>query len=284
VMRRGDHAMTRNIVRGLVTLALVPAALLVDDSHRAVALVVAWTAGAVVMIGIGARQFAARPLDYRFRPRVRRPLARPLMADGIPNQVLNLAQRVPGTVLPILVTELISPADSAVWYGAWMMASVVFFIPIQVGTTLYAELSHDAARVRSLAMSALRLSLALGAATAVVGAVLVGIALSLLGHSYVEAGEMPFRIVVVAVVPMTVMEIYCAVCRGLHRINEAIVTATVSAVISLTATAIVAPTQGLIGIASAWLVVQAATGLWAGLRLAYLLLRAPAVSVQPTSQ
>ena len=47
--------MTRNVMRGLVTLVLVPGALLVGDSDRPLALVAAWTAGSVVMIAIGAR-------------------------------------------------------------------------------------------------------------------------------------------------------------------------------------------------------------------------------------
>lgn len=284
-MRRGDHAMTRNVMRGLVTLVLVPGALLVGDSDRPLALVAAWTAGSVVMIAIGARQLAGQPLRYVFRPRIRPALAGPLLTDGIPNQILNLAQRLPGTVLPVVVTELISPADSAIWYGAWMMASVVFFIPIQIGTTLYAELSHEATEIRRLAGQALRLSVGLGALTAVVGAAAVGFALSLLGQSYAAAGEMPFRIVVIAVVPMTVMEVYCAVCRGLHRLGEAIAVALASAVVSLAATVVVAPRYGLVGIAAAWLGVQAVTGLWAGLRLARLLPPFhPAAVDQPTSQ
>jgi len=76
-----------------------------------------------------------------------------------------------------VVTELISPADSAIWYGAWMMARCLLH-SIQIGTTLYAELSHEAAEIRRLAGQALRLSVGLGALTAVVGAAAVGFALS----------------------------------------------------------------------------------------------------------
>jgi len=92
----------------------------------------------------------------------------------------------------------------------------------------------------------------------------------MLGQSYAAAGEMPFRIVVIAVVPMTVMEVYCAVCRGLHRLGEAIAVALASAVVSLAATVVVAPRYGLVGIAAAWLGFSG-DGLWAGLRLARLL-------------
>lgn len=296
VMRRGDHAMTRNVVRGLVTLLIVPAALLVAESDRSLALVAAWTAGSVLMIVIGLRQFTAKPMRYVFKPGVEASLGRPLLAGGFPNQALNLALRLPGTVLPIVVTQMISAGDSAIWYGAWMMASVVFFIPIQVGVTLFAELSHPKAEIGRLAAQAFRLSLGVGVGCAVVAAVLVGLPLSMLGHGYAAGGEMPFRIVVIAVVPMTVIEVYCAVCRAMTRLPEAIATATISAVVSLAATVLVAPGHGLTGIATAWLAVQAVTGLWAGARLVWLLrtrtaatpandATAPSAPVaQPTSQ
>ena len=75
------------------------------------------------------------------------------------------------------------------------------------------------------------------------------------------------------------------VCRGLHRLGEAIAVALASAVVSLAATVVVAPRYGLVGIAAAWLGVQAVTGLWAGLRLARLLPPFhPAAVDQPTSQ
>jgi O-antigen/teichoic acid export membrane protein len=287
VMRRGDHAMTRNVVRGVATLVVVPAALLVGEGDRSLALVAAWTAGSVLMIAIGLRQFARPPLRYAFRPRVDRVLGRPLFLDGIPNQVLNLALRLPGTVLPIVVTQMISAGDSAIWYGAWMMASVVFFVPIQIGVSLYAELSHDRASIERVALQALRMSLGLGALCALVAAILVGIPLSMLGHGYAAGGVDPFRIVVIAVLPMTVIEVYCAVCRGLGRLNEAIATGLISAVASLAATVAVASSYGLVGIATAWLAVQAVTGAWAGIRLIWLLRIAPARAAgaiaQPTS-
>ncbi len=169
------------------------------------------------------------------------------------------------------MTQAISAGDSAIWYGAWMMASVVFFIPIQVGVSLFAELSHRGAAIERLAIQSLRLSLGVGIACALVAAALVGLPLSMLGHGYAAGGEMPFRIVVIAVVPMTVIEVYCAVCRAMDRLGEAIVTGSISAVISLAATVLVAPGYGLVGIATAWLAVQAVTGLWAGSRLVWLL-------------
>ncbi len=275
VMRRGDQAMTRNVVKGLVTLAIVPAALLATEADRSLAIVAAWSVGSVGMIIVGVWQFARGPMTYRFRPRIRLALARPLIELGIPNYILNIAERLPGSVLPIIVTEMISPADSAYWYGAWMMAWVVFFIPIQIGTTLYAEISNIRADVVRLARQALRLSLGLGGLTAVVAVAGATLALSILGPAYADAGETPLRIVVLAVVPMSVFETYYTICRVTGHLNEAVAVSVLNAIASLAAAVAVAQQHGLVGIATAWLAVQAVTGVWAGLRLVLLLRSQP---------
>jgi O-antigen/teichoic acid export membrane protein len=275
VIRRGDQAMTRNVACGAMTLALVPAALMVSDADRSLAVFAAWTAGALVMVGLGAWQLSRRPLEYSFRPRLTRDLVKPLLLLGIPNHVLTLAERLPGAVLPILVTEMLSPAENAYWYGVWMMGWVVFIIPIQIGITLYAEASHRPDDLRRLAGDALRLSLGLGALAAVVAVAGAGLALSLLGHAYAAAGELPLRIVVVAVLPMTLVEVYYGVCRATRHLGEAAATGLLSATTALAAAVAVAADHGLVGIAVVWLTVQVVTGMWAAVRLTFLLRHAP---------
>src|SRR5207237_5365923 len=71
-----------------------------------------------------------------------RGLRRPLVRVGLPDPALPLTEPAPGLMLPILVTELLSPARNAFWYAVWMMAWVVYIIPISMGMALFAEASH----------------------------------------------------------------------------------------------------------------------------------------------
>ncbi len=277
VIRRGDQAMTRNLLCGLVTLAIIPMVMLVGEADRSVAIFGAWSAGGVAMVGMGAWQLHRGFLRYQYRPLLRRDLAVPLLTVGIPNHFLTLAERLPGAVLPILVTEVLSPAENAYWYGVWMMAWVVFIIPIQIGITLYAEASHDLASLHRLVVQALRLSLGLGVLAALAAIACAGIALTLLGHAYAAAGESPLRIAVLAVFPMTVVEVYYGVCRSVRRLSEAVATGLLSAGAALAGAVLVAPAYGLVGIALVWLAVQTAASLWAGIRLTALV-RPPRVT------
>ena len=82
----------------------------------------------------------------------------PPVAVGCPT-TRYLADRAPGLLLPVLVTELLSPTANAYWYAVWMMAWVVFVIPVQVGMTLFAEASHRPHAIDALVRHAIRSSL-----------------------------------------------------------------------------------------------------------------------------
>jgi O-antigen/teichoic acid export membrane protein len=271
VVRRGDEALRRNILAGIVTLVAVVGIALGRFGSPSLGILIAWAIGSVAAVALGWRQLAAAPIRYRFRPDVDRSLARRLIGLGFPNYLLTLAERAPGPVLPIVVTELLSPAANAHWYAVWMVAWVVFIVPIQVGLSLFAEVSHRPESLAEIVRHGIRSSLAIGILGAVgvtIGAELV---LQLLGHGYAAAGAAPLRILVWAVVPATFIQAYFSTCRATQRLREAIGTAVASGVVGVTAAAIGGLTAGLTGMAVAWLVSQVLTAVWAISRLRVLM-------------
>ena len=84
----------------------------------------AWTLGGVTTLVLGLILVGRAIPGYRVRARLDRRLAGELTRVGFPNYLLTLAERAPGFVLPVVVTEILSPADNAAWYAAWMMAWV----------------------------------------------------------------------------------------------------------------------------------------------------------------
>jgi O-antigen/teichoic acid export membrane protein len=265
-LRRGDQVLSRGVVSGVVTLALV--ALLPVLGHRdSMAIFAAWVAGGVVMCAQGALQLHGSARGYRYRPRVSRTVARDLFGLGLPNYLLTIAERAPGPILPVIVTELLSPRQNAYWYTVWMMAWVVYVVPISVGITSFAEAAQRPDEMPALMRRALRSSLIIGALAAVATIVLAHFALSLLGPRYAAAGTTPLRILVLAVLPLAFTQGYFAACRARRALGEAIATGMVSLALGVGAAAAVGPTYGLTGMALAWLVVQTATGAFAFFRL-----------------
>ena len=141
VLRRGDQVLVRGVLNGVVSLIGLPLVLLLPSGDQAQAIFDVWVFGAVVMCASAGLQLRRTVAGYRPRARTAG-MSRELMTVGLPNHLLTLADRAPALLLPVLVTELLSPTQNAYWYAVWMMAWVVFVIPVQVGMTLFAEASH----------------------------------------------------------------------------------------------------------------------------------------------
>lgn len=272
-LRRGDFVLVRGLVTGILTVTLVVVLPKVAGFENAIAILAAWATASVMMVSIGWLQLRRALPAYRYRPRLQWDLAQEQARVGFPNWLLTLAERAPGAVLPIVVTELLSPRANAAWYTAWMMAWVVYVVPVQVGLNLFAEASHRPEAMHKVVRHSIATSLAVGALAATGSAVIGPVLLGFLGRGYAELGTEPLRILVLAVVPFTFVQAYFSVCRARNDLTEAIAVGIVSGGAGIGAAALAGVNHGLIGMALAWLGVQTVTGAWSFYRLQALMRR-----------
>jgi O-antigen/teichoic acid export membrane protein len=273
-LRRGDQALVRNVTFGVGTVGMLAALPLVAGTRSAEALFLPWAVAGASAAAIGLLQLRRTLPAYRLRPAVDRTLAGDLVRAGLPNYVLTLAERAPGLILPILVAELLSPGANATWYTIWMMAWVVYIVPIQVGMTIFSEVSHDPASLRHSIRRGVLSSLAIGAAGALVIGIGADLLLSILGEHYASGGTAPLRVLLLAFIPLTFVQVYFSSCRARRTLREAIATGWVSGLASIGAAAAAGTSHGLMGMAIAWVSVQCATGAWSLWRLRVLSARA----------
>jgi O-antigen/teichoic acid export membrane protein len=266
-LRRGDQALARALLFGIVTISLLAGIAAATKTTTSFGIFVTWVGGALGACLLGALQLRRSPSRYRFRPRLEPSLTRSLLGVGLPNHALTLTERAPGLILPIVVTELVSAEANAAWYTAWMMAWVLYIVPIQVGMTLFAEAAHRPAELGKLVRDGIRISLAIALPACAALAVLAHFALSILGPTYAEAGTTPLRILVIAVVPLTMIQAYFVVCRSTRRLREATLTGAVNGLASVGGAAAAGIAFGLTGMAVAWLTAQLLTSAWAVVRL-----------------
>ena len=265
--RRGDQVLLRGVAGGISTLAaLVVMSTWLGGGSRGI--FAAWVVGAGLVTSVLGLWTMTRAIrGYRPAPRLERPIAAELVSVGFPNYLLTLSERAPGFVLPIVVTELLSPAQNAAWYAAWMMAWVVFIVPIQVGMTSFAEIASEPAESRKIVRNGVATSLGLGVAGAVIVAALADPVLRLLGPSYAEAGVVPLRILLLGVLPMTVVQAYFSLCRARHELRGALVVGAVASLASILVPAVAGTIGGLVAMAISWLLVQTGVAIVAGMRL-----------------
>jgi O-antigen/teichoic acid export membrane protein len=264
-LRRTDQAVVRGTASGIVTLALLAPAAILWRHDGTLAILAAWTVGGIVPCLIGIRQVRRSVPGYRFSPRFAG--LGPLIATGLPNFALTVAERAPGPILPIIATEALSPASNAYWYSAWMVAWVVYWIPISVGMTLFAEASHSPGDLSKHVRQARRHALLLGCGSALVVALLAHPILALLGHGYAAHGTWALRVLTLAVVPGTFIQLYFGACRARRALKEGIVVGTTAGLVGLAAAAALGTRYGLVGMASGWVAVQSVAGAFAFVRL-----------------
>ena len=262
VLRRGDQMLIRNALFGVVALAVLVGLPELTALDSPLAILGAWVVGGLVGTGLGYAQLCRSVTDYRFRGRIRRDLSWQLATVGMPNWLLTLAERAPGAVMPIAVTELLSPETNAAWYAAWMMAWVVYVVPIQIGLSQFAEAAHRPAELSHIVWQGIRLSLSVGAIAAVSAAVLGPFMLGLLGSSYAETGTTPLRLLVLVAFPFTFIQAYYAACRARNRLGEAILVGLVSGTAGVGAAVLAGMVAGINAMALAWLCTQLLTGIW----------------------
>ena len=264
---RGDQALVRNVAFGAVTvLGLVAVALTVTEVS-AETIFAPWAAAGALATAIGLWQLRRSVRNFRPRPSIDGPLSRRLVRSALPNYVLTLLDRTPALILPVLVIELLSPAANATWYGVWMMAFVVYIVPVQVGLTVFSDIAREPESERRAVRRGVRTSLALGLPLAAAVAAGAQPLLSLLGEHYAEGGVTPLRILVIGWIPLTFVQVYQASARARGRVGEATAVAAVSAALSLTAAAVAATNGGLTPMALAWVGALVPPALWSAWRL-----------------
>lgn len=265
-VRRGDEVLTRNVFFGVITIAGMGllSFLLADTSQT---MILAWVLAGLGACLLGIFQLWRSALHYKAIPAFNRGVSTQLLQIGLPNYLLTLAERAPNWIMPIVVTELLSPTDNAHWYAVWMMAWVVFIIPISVGQNLFAEVSRHPDRQREAIRHSMRTSLTIGGIAALGVAIFAPWLLALLGSSYADEGSTPLRILVIGILPFILVQAYYAVCRGTRRLREATLNGVLTGLVSIGAGAAAGVRYGLTGIAVAWLAVQILVGIWVAWRL-----------------
>ncbi len=270
VLRRGYQVLVRNALFGVIAVVAVAVMPLVFHAESSQAIVVAWVLSGFAACVLGLVQLWLSVSHYIYRPRINLDITHHLFQIGMPNYILTITERAPAWIMPIMVTELLSPTDNAHWYTVWMMAWVVLIIPISVGQNLFAEASHHPETLDKTTRQSIRSSLIIGS-IAMIGAIIMApFVLRLLGHDYARAGVAPLRILALSIWPVTFIQVYYAVCRAQHRLREASLVGLLNAVASSVAAAAAGVAYGLTGMAAVWLFMQVVTGIWTFWRIRVL--------------
>jgi O-antigen/teichoic acid export membrane protein len=258
-LMRGGLQLTRNAIFAAVKLLALPAAAIVLHDGFGVGVTASWVAG----IALSMALLAIR-LRFAHIPVLPRPdwgVLRRLGRTAIAHNWLNLAITIPMTLIPVLVTVIVSPSANAAFYAAWTLSGFLKVVPTHLSTVLFAVAAADPQIIARKLRFTLRLSLLLGLPGMLVLGLGAHLALSLFGPGYAREATLPLWLLVIGYLPTIPKMQYIAVCRAAGRIPRAAAVMTAAAIMEVGASAAGGAYAGLKGLSVALLAVYLLEGI-----------------------
>jgi O-antigen/teichoic acid export membrane protein len=159
-------------------------------------------------------------------------------------------------LLPIIVLNLLGAEQNAYFYVAWMVAGLLFAIPMAVSQSLFAEGSHFEDELGLNVLKSFKF-ISLLLIPAVILLLLLGKWLLLLfGTSYSENALALLRILSISGLFVGINRVYMAILRVWGRIRELVVFSGFIMLAVLLVSYLIMPTTGIIGVGYAWIAAQ----------------------------
>jgi O-antigen/teichoic acid export membrane protein len=216
---RGGVQLWRNMALSAMKLAALPLAAVVLHYDFGVGLSLAYVIGTVgsmvpasVMLARGGSKLFHRP-DWQ--------ALRRLFPVAVNHNWLNLAMATPSRIIPIVVTVVVGGKLSAVFYVAWMISSLLFMVPVHLGTVLFALASASPQVVAEKLRFVLRVSLLIGLPVMAVLAISAHFMLSIYNPFYAALGTLPLWLLIIGYIPQMPRAQFIAVSRATNKVGQA---------------------------------------------------------------
>ncbi len=177
--RRTRFVLIINIIFSAIKMVL-PFAFL---HGGAMAIFVAAGIAQVINVGLS---IGAMMKYFGYRPRLSfsKNVMREIAGYSFGAYIASFFNLLPGTALPLIVTDRLGAADAAFFYIAFTIANLLFTIGYATMQSLFAEGSHDEAKLHAHAIKGLKMASLLTLPAIVVVCVVAPLVLRIFGHSY----------------------------------------------------------------------------------------------------
>lgn len=246
---RGDVQLTRNIFFAASKLLLLFGAGAMASGLTGLGIYGLWFCCEIASLAFLLRLPAMRD-GSPFR--LDTDLLRGLGKGAVTHHMTNLAFDSPKTLMPVLVTMLLSADTNASFYVAWMIIGFVVLLPAALTSVLYAVGAAQPALLRQKMRTTL-LGSTLAASAAFVGIMLTAdLVLGLFGSDYARQAAPVLRLLTLAAFPLIIKFHYLAINRIYDRLTASIPVLLIGVALELALAILGARLGGLIGLSAGW--------------------------------
>ncbi len=220
---RGGVQLWRNMALSGIKLAALPVTAVFLHDGLGVGLTLSWVIGVIGSL-VPASIMLIRG-GYRIFHKPDWAALRNLLPVAINHNWLNLAMATPSRIVPIIVAVVVGGDKFAVFYVAWMITSLLFMVPVHLGTVLFALASASPQVVAEKLRFVLRVSVLIGLPVMAVLAIgahfMLGIFDKPGSHFYSSLGTLPLWLLVIGYIPQMPRAQFIAVSRATNRVGQA---------------------------------------------------------------
>ena len=193
---------------------------------------------------------------YRLFPTFQKDMMSKLLPYSFANYLANLLNGAPAFIYPLMVLNVLGAEQNAYFYITWMMVMVLSIIPSGMAQSLFAEGSHDQARLAHNGRRALGISLLLSLPAIAAMYLLGGWLLHFFGAGYAENGTGVMRYLALAVLPQCVNVLFITFNQVQKRVHLIIAQTGALSLLSLGLGYLLLVKYGLNGLGMAYVLAQ----------------------------
>ena len=249
--RRVEFRVFKN---GISSILKIPLPIILILYFHTFGVVASW--GMATVVAVILALFLLLPKlekNYKPVPTVSVRLLRSTWSYSLSNYFANLLSSVTSFILPIMVVNLLGAKSNAYFYTAWMIASVVFYIPSGISNSLFSEGSHFEDKLQHNVKRSLKFTFCFLVPVIIV-LVLVGKWLLLaFGASYSANSFNLLIILAVSGIPIGFNQIYTSCLRVLKRLKELVAISLFITLAVLVGSYFLMPIIGIMGVGYTWL-------------------------------
>jgi O-antigen/teichoic acid export membrane protein len=252
--RRAEFVLSKNTI---ISLLKIPLPILMVLFFRAFGIVSSWGIAIAIALAISLFLFLPRVQNgYYPVPKINFGLLKHIWRYSAGNYLAALFSAAPSLVLPILIVNILGAEQNAYFYVAWMIAGLLFAIPMMVSTSLFAEGSRFEEELEINVRRSFKFIFLLLIPALILVVVLGKWLLLLFGASYSAYALGLLWILAASGLFVGVNSVYMTILRVKHRIKELVLISGLVTTAVLVASYLITPTTGIIGIGYVWIAAQ----------------------------
>jgi O-antigen/teichoic acid export membrane protein len=257
--RRSGFTLSQGIISSMLRLSL---AIVLASVFGVFGIVASQGIAVILSLAVCLLLFLSRVLPgYRPFPAIRANEpggSRELVSYSLANYASEGLFSLPSWILPLIILNISGAEDSAYFYMAWTMSTVLLAIGIGISSSLFAEGSYEAKNISRNLVSSLKLIILLLIPAIVVLVLLGDKFLLAYGKVYSTQGTRLLQLLAVAALPASVNLIYLSLVRIEKQLKSLLLVSGVMAVGTVVLSCILLSRLGIMGAGISWLAIQTA--------------------------